>query len=124
MRLASFLYAVALLTLGAGPATKVFFGGAQITWFDPSLVLSMLAMIALLPHLNLKNTAIWRQFAGPLAALSIVCGLCVLSGLLLLPTGELYNALEQASLDVGDAGRARFWAARRQLMLGEGLHDG
>jgi hypothetical protein len=32
--------------------------------------------------------------------------------------------LERACLDNGDTGRAGFWAARRQLMLGEGINDG
>jgi hypothetical protein len=41
-----------------------------------------------------------------------------------VPEGELYIALERACLDNGDTGRAGFWAARRQLMLGEGINDG
>lgn len=97
MRMASFFYALALLTLGAGPATKVFFGGAEMMWLDPPLIFSLLALLALLPHLTRKNTVPWRQIAGPLAALVLVCGLGVLSGFLLLPTAELYNALREPS---------------------------
>jgi hypothetical protein len=41
-----------------------------------------------------------------------------------VPEGELYAALERAYLDDGDAERAGFWTARRQLMLGEGIEDG
>jgi hypothetical protein len=97
MKVASFFYALALLTLGAGPATKVFFGGAEITWLDPPLIFSLLALVALLPHLDRNNTIVWREIAGPLAALVLVCGLCVISGFLLLPTGEVYNVLREPS---------------------------
>lgn len=41
-----------------------------------------------------------------------------------VPEGDLYNALEHVCLDNGDPERARFWAARRQLMLGQGLKHG
>ncbi len=97
MRVASFFYALALLTLGAGPATKVFFGGAEMLWLDPPLIFSLLALIALLPHLTRKNTVLWREIAWPVAALLLVCGLGVVSGFLLLPTAELYDALREPS---------------------------
>lgn len=97
MRVASFFYALALLTLGAGPATKVFFGGAEMLWLDPPLIFSLLALVALLPHLTRKNTMLWREIAWPLAALVLVCGLGVVSGFLLLPTAELYDALREPS---------------------------
>jgi len=95
MRMASFFYALALLTMGAGPATKVFFGGAEMMWLDPPLIFSMLAFVALLPHLNRENTMFWREIVGPLAALALVCVLCVVSGFLLLPTDALYTALRE-----------------------------
>ncbi|MGA3130351.1 MAG: hypothetical protein ABSD59_06095 [Terracidiphilus sp.] len=121
MRLASFFYALALLTLEAGPATKVFFGGAEMMWLDPPLIFSMLALIALLPHLNRKNTRLWREVAGPLAALVLVCGLCVLSGFLLRPTDELYNALREPSrfalMLVWFATSCWFLEQRREMVL-------
>ncbi len=95
MKVASFFYALALLTLGAGPATKVFFGGAGMVWIDPPLIFSILALVALLPYLNRNNTMLWRQIAGPLAALVLVCGLSALSGFALLPIDRLYNALRE-----------------------------
>ncbi|MGB0063420.1 MAG: hypothetical protein WBP85_03165 [Terracidiphilus sp.] len=95
MRMASFFYALALLTLGLGPATKVFLGGADMLWLDPPLIFSMLALAALLPHLNRQNTRLWREIAGPLLALALVCGLSIVSGFALFPTAELYNALRE-----------------------------
>jgi hypothetical protein len=40
-----------------------------------------------------------------------------------VPEGELYEALRQACFDVDDMTRARFWEARGQLVLGNGLQD-
>jgi hypothetical protein len=121
MKVASFLYALALLTLGAGPATKVFFGGAEITWLDPPLIFSMLALVALLPHLDRENTIVWREIAGPLAALMLACGLCVVSGFLLLPTSEVYNVLREPSrfvlMLVWFAVSCWFLQERRQMVI-------
>lgn len=97
MKIASFFYALALLTLGAGPATKVFLGGAEVVWFDPALIFSMLALLALLPHLTRESTLIWREIAWPIAALVLLCGVCLLSGFLLLPTDQLYDAVREPS---------------------------
>jgi hypothetical protein len=97
MKIASFFYALALLTLGAGPATKVFLGGAEMKWLDPPLIFSMLALVALLPHLNRENTMVWREIAGPLTALVLACALCAVSGFLLLPTEALYDVLREPS---------------------------
>jgi hypothetical protein len=36
--------------------------------------------------------------------------------------GQLYAQLEQVCLENGDPARARFWAQRRRLVLGEGVH--
>lgn len=95
MRIASFFYALALLTLGAGPATKVFFGGADTLWIDPPLVFSLLALITLLPTLTRENTTLWRRLAWPLMALLLICGISAAAGFALLPTDELYGALRE-----------------------------
>lgn len=95
VRIAVVLYSLAVVVIPIGVASKFLLGLDDVTWIDPTLVLSIASMAVLLPR--------WGDFLGAdlrlltigaaiLAAASLVCAF---SGFLLRPTPSLYNAIRE-----------------------------
>jgi hypothetical protein len=95
VRIATILYAVAVVAIPISVASKFLLGLTGSTWIDPTLILATAALLVLIPH--------WGDFlAGELrlvvAGTALVAGLsliCALSGVLLRPPSSLYDALRE-----------------------------
>jgi hypothetical protein len=95
VRIAVALYSLAVVVIPIGVASKFLLGLDDVTWIDPTLVLSVATMAVLLPR--------WGDFLGgdlrPLtigAAILAAASLAsAVSGFLLRPTPSLYNAIRE-----------------------------
>jgi hypothetical protein len=94
-RLATLFYLAALMLTPVSVACKFLLGATNVVWIDPSLLLSLVALLALLPR--------WEDFledelrflvAG--AAVLFLASLCsAFSGALLRPPSSLYTVLRE-----------------------------
>lgn len=95
MKTASFFYALALLSLPIGSATKLLLGREDMVWIDPTLMFSAFAFAALVFSWSEIETA-W--LSGIIKTVALLITLCLASagmGLLLRPAPELYNVLRE-----------------------------
>ncbi|MBB6146591.1 hypothetical protein HNQ77_004570 [Silvibacterium bohemicum] len=95
MKVASFFYALALLTLPVGPATKLLLGREEMVWLDPTLIFGVLAFAALIPAWRAEHSRQLPQVAPILSGLALICIACALSGYLLRLPENLYGALRE-----------------------------
>ena len=96
-RLATLFYLAALMLTPVSVACKFLLGATNVVWIDPSLLLSLVVLLALLPR--------WEDFledelrflvAG--AAVLFLASLCsAFSGALLRPPSSLYTVLREPS---------------------------
>jgi hypothetical protein len=95
LRIATLLYAVAVVAIPISVASKFLLGLTGSTWIDPTLILATAALLALMPH--------WGDFlegdlrlavagAAVVASLSLICALW---GMMLRPPSSLYDALRE-----------------------------
>jgi hypothetical protein len=95
VKVASFFYALALLTLPAGPAIKLLLGREEMVWLDPTLIFAALAFAALIPGWRAEHSRKLPQMTPILLVLALVCMACAFSGYLMRLPEDLYGALRE-----------------------------
>jgi hypothetical protein len=95
MKIASFFYALALVTLPAGPATKLLLGREDLIWIDPALIFSALAFVALLPEWRRKDLQNLTGVVCAILVLTLLSVACAGSGFLFRPVDKLYDPLRE-----------------------------
>jgi hypothetical protein len=94
-RLATVFYSIAVVVIPVGVASKFLLGIEGATWVDPTLLLSVAAMLALILR--------WEDFfsgglllvSGGTAILFLTSVLCALSGMLIRPPKLIYDVLRE-----------------------------
>lgn len=95
MKIAAFFYALAVLSLPIGSASKLLFGQQEMVWIDPTLIFSALAFLALIPAWRKIDTGCLRPVTTAVTVLTVLCLVCAGFGFLLRPTAEMNNALRE-----------------------------
>jgi uncharacterized protein with PQ loop repeat len=95
VRVATVLFAMALAAIPIGVASKFMLGLTGATWIDPSLVLALAALLALLPRWgDFLNGGLRLAVMGA-AALFFLSLVCALSGATFRPPASLYTPLRE-----------------------------
>ena len=94
-RLATLFYAGALALTPVSVACKFLLGATDVTWIDPSLLLSMLALLALVPYWEDFLQDELRPIVAGAAVLTLTSICCALSGMLLRPPSSLYTVMRE-----------------------------
>lgn len=94
-RLATALYSMAVVAIPISVASKFILGVDGATWIDPTLLLSVAALLALIPRWADFLNADLRLFLAGAALLFLVSVLCTLSGMVIRPPKMLYDALRE-----------------------------
>jgi uncharacterized protein with PQ loop repeat len=95
VRVATVLYAIAVAAIPIGVASKFLLGITGAIWIDPTLLLALAALLALLPRWGDFLTGGLRLAVIGAAALFLLSLVCTLSGVLLRPPSSLYIALRE-----------------------------
>jgi len=95
VRMATILYAVAVVAIPISVASKFLLGLTGSTWIDPTLILATAALLALIPHWGDFLAAELRLVAAGTALVAVLGLVCALSGMLLRPPSSLYDALRE-----------------------------
>jgi hypothetical protein len=88
-------YVAAVALTPVGVASKFLLGATSSTWVDPSLLLSLVALLALLPHWEDFLEDELRPVLAAVALLFLASLLSALSGLFLRPPEMLYSVLRE-----------------------------
>jgi hypothetical protein len=94
-RLATLFYAGALALTPVSVACKFLLGTTDVTWIDPSLLLSLLALLALVPHWEDFLQDELRPLVAGAAVLTLASIAGAFSGMLLRPPSSLYTVLRE-----------------------------
>jgi hypothetical protein len=95
VRTATLLYSMAIAAIPIGVASKFILGLTGTTWIDPTLLLALAALLALIPRWGDFLTGGLRLVAIGSGVLFFVSLVCALSGVLLRPPSSLYSALRE-----------------------------
>lgn len=95
LRVATMLYALAVVAIPVGVASKFLLGVTGATWIDPTLALAVAALLALVPRWADFLSGDLRLVLAGTALLFSVSLICALSGLLLRPPSSLYLVLRE-----------------------------
>jgi hypothetical protein len=88
-------YAAAVALTPVNVASKFLLGATGSTWIDPSLLLSLVALLTLLPHWEDFLESELRPVTAGAAVLFAVSLLSALSGLVLRPPTSVYTVLRE-----------------------------
>jgi len=94
-RIATLLYSIAIAAIPISVASKYLLGLTGSTWIDPTLLLALAALLALIPRWGDFLTGDLRMVAIGTAMLFLVSLVCAISGVLLRPPSSLYGALRE-----------------------------
>ena len=89
------LYSAAVVAIPVSVACKYILGITGTTWIDPTLILAVAALLALMPRWGDFLTGELRLVVSGTALLSAVSLVCALSGLLLRPPSSVYTVLRE-----------------------------
>lgn len=89
------LYSLAVIVIPIGVASKFLLGLDDVTWIDPTLVLSVASMALLLPRWGDFLVAGLRPLTIGAVILAAASLACAFSGFLLRPTPSLYSAIRE-----------------------------
>ncbi len=89
------LYTVAVIAIPVSVAAKFLLGVEGATWIDPTLLLSVAALLALMPRWADFLMDDLRLAVGGAAMLVLVSLLCAVAGMLMRPPQSLYDGLRE-----------------------------
>ena len=95
MRTATVLYSLAVVAIPISVASKFLLGATGTTWIDPTLILSIAALLMLLPHWADFLVGDLRLMLAASAVLFFLSILCAVSGMLIRPPASLYDVLRE-----------------------------
>jgi hypothetical protein len=95
LRVATILYSVAVVAIPISVASKFLLGVSGTTWIDPTLVLALAALLALIPQWGDFLTGDLRLVVAGTALVFFGSLICALSGGLLRPPSSLYVVLRE-----------------------------
>jgi hypothetical protein len=94
-RLSTQIFVITLALTPVSVACKFLFGATDSVWIDPSLLLSLLVLILLLPRWQDFLHDSLRPLAAGTALLFLASLGCALSGVILRPPSSLYTVLRE-----------------------------
>ncbi len=89
------LYSIAIAAIPISVASKFILGLTGTTWIDPTLLLALAALLALIPRWGDFLTGDLRLVVIGAAVLFLLSLVCAVSGVLIRPPSSLYSALRE-----------------------------